>query len=308
MSAQKLLIVITGPTCSGKTNVAIQVAEALKTEIISADSRQVYKEISIGTAKPDPSDLAKIKHHFIDSHSVKEEFNASQFEKEGLKQIAAIHQHCDYCVMAGGSSFFIDAVVNGIPETPAPNEEVRKELNERLEKEGLDPLSQELKAIDSEYFESIDSQNPRRVVRALEIFKVSGKSPRDFLDHRVKRPFKSILIGLEMEREQLYGRINQRVEEMVAQGLEDEARKLFEWSPRLAKQTVGYQEWQGFLEGTAPRYEAIELIKRNTRRYAKRQMTWWRNKKNMMFFSPEDVDGIISYIRQSIASISPEIE
>lgn len=297
MASVKSLIVIAGPTASGKTELAIKVARQLHTEVISADSRQFYREMSIGTAKPSPQELEIVPHHFINSLSITDDYTAGDFEREGLRVLDAIFRHNSYAVLAGGSGLFIKAITEGFDELPGPSSDLRKNLNTVFSEQGLLPLQQQLKELDPEYFHQVDLNNPKRVIRALEVCLATGK-PFSALRHSSKkvRNFKCIKIGLDIHREALYERINQRVDQMVKNGLFEEAESLFNYRHLNALNTVGYAEIFTYMEGKTTREEAINAIKQNTRRYAKRQLTWFRKDPDIKWFSPAQAGEIIEYI------------
>lgn len=273
---KKTLIVILGPTASGKTSLSIDIAKQFKTEIISADSRQFFKEMSIGTAKPDLVEQDGIKHHFIDSHSIQDFFTAGQFEREALESLASIFKNNDYAICVGGSGLYINALCDGLDDIPG-NLKEREKLNEQFEQFGIEPILSELKEKDPEFFNTVDQQNHQRVIRAVEVIRVSGK-PYSSLRKADKkeRPFNIVKIGIEHPREALYNRINTRVDNMIRAGLIEEVRSLTPFRKHNALQTVGYKEIYQYLDGDISEEEAIELLKRNTRRFAKRQLTWFR--------------------------------
>ena len=275
------LIVIAGPTASGKTALALEIAQALNCEIISADSRQFYREMEIGTAKPSAEERAKVRHHFIDNLSIHDDYSAGQFEQEVLEWLESYFQQHDYVVMAGGSGMFIDAVCYGIDDIPK-DLEIREELNQQLKEEGLAPLLKELEAVDPIHFEKVDQSNPQRIVRALEVYRSSGKAFSSF--HRAQkadRPFNIHYFAIEIERDLLYERINKRCDEMMKMGWLKEAEALLPYKELNALNTVGYKDLFRYLEGELDLEECIEEIKKNTRRYAKRQHTWLRRNEGV---------------------------
>ena len=291
----KHLVVVVGPTAVGKTGLSIELAKKLKCEIISCDSRQFYKELSIGTAKPTLQEMDGVKHHFIDSHSIQEQYDVGQFEKDVL-ELLNNHDN-DTMIMVGGSGLFVNAVLYGLDQFPETSPETRKKLNDQYEKQGLVPLLEELEKLDPEYFEEVDKANPQRVLRALEVCRESGKPYSSFRTKEKKeRSFNYTIIGLEMEREALYERINQRMDLMLSQGLEAEAKAVEAYKHLNALQTVGYSEVYGFLEGRYDKEEMTRLLKRNSRRYAKRQMTWFRRNEEIKWFHPQDKEEILAYI------------
>ena len=274
---QNTLIIIAGPTAVGKTAAAIQLAQHYNTVVLSADSRQFFREMSIGTAKPDADELAAAQHYFVNSHPVTQDFSVGDFEREALQLLAQLFKTHGYVVMAGGSGLYVDAVCNGFDDLPKPAEGVRERLNAQLTQYGIEYLQQKLKAADPEYYNQVDLNNPRRLVRALEVYETTGKP---FSAYRVsaqsKRPFKVVKIGLNMPREMLYDRINLRVDKMIEQGLVDEVRGLLPYRHLNALSTVGYTELFNYFDGRHTLPEAIALIKQNTRRFAKRQLTWFK--------------------------------
>jgi len=303
MHSKKYLVVLSGPTAIGKTDVAIKIAQHFQTEIISADSRQFYRELNIGTAKPDKAALAGIPHHFIDSLNIHDHYTAGDFEKEVQKLLSQLFKKYDVVLMAGGSGLFIKAACEGLDQFPQIPVSVRDEINALLEKEGIEALQNEFHASDPEYFDLDDQNNPRRLIRAIEVCRTSGKPFSGFLKgKKSQRPYEIIYLSLEMDRDQLYDRINHRVDQMIEDGLEAEARALFPLKHLTPLQTVGYQEFFDYFENKISREEAIELIKRNSRRYAKRQMTWLRKGNYWKTFHPAQVVEIIRFIEDSIKS------
>lgn len=298
---KKYLIVLTGPTGIGKTRVGIEMAKHFNTEIISADSRQLFKELSIGTAVPSASQQSEIKHHFIQSLSIAENYNASKFESEALEVLGNLFESHKVVLMVGGSMLYVDAVCKGIDLMPDVEPEIRELLKRRLETEGLESLRFQLKRLDPTYYETVDLKNPNRIVHALEICLMTGKPYSSFRSSpNRKRPFEIVKIGLDCERERLHHRINQRVDEMVEAGLEDEARKLYPRKQLNALNTVGYREWFAHFDGEISREKAIELIKRNSRRYARKQLTWFRNDPEVNWFQPGETRQIIEFINNKI--------
>ncbi len=291
------LIVILGPTGIGKSHVALQLAEHLKTEIISADSRQFYREMKIGTAVPPDTDLQKVRHHFIRHISVDKYYSASLFEEEAIILLKELFQSCSNVIMAGGSGLYIDAVCGTIDEIPDVDPEIRRHYLDRYDKEGIAPLRAELKMLDPEYYSQTDIGNYKRIVRALEIYGSTGKPYSSFLKNEgKKRDFDIVKVGLKMNREELYKRIDQRVDRMMEDGLEEEARTLHHLSHLNALNTVGYKELFSYFEGVITFDKAVELIKRNSRRYAKRQITWWARDKEINWFDPRDIKGIREFL------------
>ncbi len=296
-SNQKILLVIGGPTASGKTGVAITLAQHFATEIISADSRQFYREMSIGTAKPSKEELSTVPHHFIDCISIEETFNAGDFERQALALLNHLFEDKDLVILAGGSGLFIRALCEGLDEFPVVSPGLREKLNLQLENQGIESLQRLLAEFDPEYYEIVDRSNPQRLIRALEICLSSGRTYSSFRKgSKIQRSFKPVYIQLDWDRKQLYERINKRVDLMLEAGLEAEARALYPQKELNALQTVGYQEFFDYFDGKISRAEAIELIKRNSRRYAKRQLTWLRKDDFWKLFKPEEIDQMIAYV------------
>lgn len=302
MTEDKYLISVVGPTAVGKTSLAIDLAKTFNAEIISADSRQFFKELTIGTAKPSPKEQAEARHHFIDHLSIKEDYNASKYEKDALKFLDRYFQNHNVAILCGGSGMYIDALLNGFDEDlPSADEEIRKELNERIESEGIESLQAELKKLDPDFFKEVDLENSKRLIRAIEICKLSGEPYSSLRKGKRKdRPFQIIKIGLEMPRELLYERINLRVEHMIADGLIEEVRSVDQFRGHNALKTVGYREFFPYLDGDQSLEEAIEKVKVNSRRYAKRQITWFKRDDEIKWFEPSRNKEIIQYIRKRI--------
>jgi tRNA dimethylallyltransferase len=290
----KTCIIISGPTAVGKTSVAIQVARHFGTEIISADSRQCFKELNIGVAKPSPEELAAVKHHFINSHSIHDDLNAAGFEQYALQAVQSVFQQNDIAVMTGGTGLYIKAFCEGIDEIPPVLPGIREKIMAELEKSGLAWLQQQVKEQDPLYYSSGEIQNPQRLARALEVVQSTGKSIRHFQQgKKIQRNFRIIKTALELPKEELHRNINHRVDHMMDQGLLQEASTLMPWHHLNALQTVGYTELFDYLDGKYTLEQAVELIKKNTRQYAKRQMTWFRRDKDIAWFPPHDISGII---------------
>ena len=298
---KKFLIVIAGPTASGKTALAIELALLLKTEIISADSRQFFKEMNIGTAKPTAGQLKKVKHHFINSLSVKEDYNAGAFETDALKKLEQIFSSHDVAILAGGSGLYIDAVCNGFDRLPEHDENIREELSVLFKTKGIRALQEKLKNLDSEYYNTVDLNNTHRVMRAIEVCLLTGKKFSELRSRsKANRNFSVIKIGLSVDRKILYERINERVDQMMRDGLLEEVKQLFMFRQYNALQTVGYKELFDHLEEKISLEEAVELIKRNSRRYAKRQLTWFKKDKEICWFPLEDKEKIVAFIRNNL--------
>ncbi len=294
---KKILIVIAGPTASGKTSIAIELAKKLGAEIISADSRQVYKEMSIGTAKPTVKEMQGIPHHFIGNVSIKEKYDVGIYEREVLGFLEKYYQKNKYAILVGGTGLYINAVLYGLDKFPDVDEEVKLKLIEEYKEKGIEYLQNELKKVDLKYYSTVDKNNAHRMIRALSVYRQSGMPYSSFLDKiKPKREFEPIKILLDTPREILYQRINDRVDDMLKQGLEYEARDLYRFKHLKALQTVGYKELFKYFDGNLAREEAIDLLKQNTRRYAKRQMTWFRNKGEWNVFDSKNVEEIFDFI------------
>lgn len=296
----KKLIVIVGPTAAGKTALAIQVAKHVHAEIISADSRQIYRELTIGTAKPNEAELREVPHHFIDSHSIADDYDAARFGEEALLKIYSLFERYDDVVVCGGSGLYIKALLEGFDDIPEVPDELRDQLIEEFENKGMLWLQNRMRELDPEHFKKIDQKNPMRLMRALEVKLATGKSISEFQKQTTKElPFKVIRIGVEVERARLYERIDKRMDDMIAQGLFEEAKGLYAYRHKNALQTVGYQEIFGFVDGQYDREEAVRLLKRNSRRYAKRQLTWFKRDEQIRWFKPDDVSSMMEYIQNS---------
>ena len=301
-----LLVCIIGPTAIGKTRMGIQLAQAFQTEILSADSRQFFKEMTLGTAVPSEEELTAVKHHFIQNKSILESYSVGDFERDALALLKKLFQKHDIVVMVGGSGLYVDAVVKGLDEFPEVASEVREQLNETLKKEGLAPLQKELSEVDPKYFQKVDIQNPQRVIRALEVYRSSGKPFSSFRKAKKNhRFFDTLYIGLEAERAVVYDRINVRVDKMMSEGLLDEAKGLLAHKSVNALQTVGYRELFEYLEGRCSLEEAVEEIKKNTRRFSKRQGTWFRKNPEIRWFHyTAPVSEIKTYIQKTLTQPS----
>ena len=294
---KKTLIVITGPTAVGKTALCLEIAKRFDIPIINADSRQIYRELRIGTAQPTKEQMQEVKHYFVGTLGLDDYYSASLFEQQVLECLEQQFLTNDYALLSGGSMMYIDAVCDGIDDIPTIDDETRALMKQRLADEGLEALVEELRRLDPEYYEIVDRQNPRRVVHALEICTMTGKTYTSFRKREKRqRPFQIIKIGLNRPREELYDRINQRVDQMMADGLLEEARSLYPLRHLNALNTVGYKELFDHLEGRWPLEEAVERIKGNTRRYARKQLTWYKKDERMKWFHPQETEQIISYI------------
>ena len=298
-SNKKNLIVIAGPTAIGKTSLSIKLAKKLRTEIISCDSRQFYKELSIGTAVPSEDELKKIQHHFIQNLSIKEGYNIGEFEKDAILKIESLFKKYNNVILVGGSGLYIDAVCKGIDILPDISKKIRENLNIQYKKNGLAWLQNEVKKLDPEYFEYVDTKNPQRLMRSLETYTASGKKISSLHKKKdKKRDFNIIKIGLEIDRELLYRKINSRVDKMINNGLIEEAKDLIKYRHYNALNTVGYKELFDFLDGNSNLETAIEKIKQNTRRLAKRQMTWFKRDKSINWFTIDEYQEIVKTILQ----------
>ena len=294
---KKTLIVITGPTAVGKTALCLEIAKHFDIPIINADSRQIYRELRIGTAQPTKEQMQEVKHYFVGTLGLDDYYSASLFEQQVLECLEQQFLTSDYALLSGGSMMYIDAVCDGIDDIPTIDDETRTLMKQRLADEGLEALVEELKRLDPEYYEIVDRQNPRRVVHALEICTMTGKTYTSFRKREKRqRPFQIIKIGLNRPREELYDRINQRVDQMMADGLLEEARSLYPLRHLNALNTVGYKELFDYLEGRWPLEEAVERIKGNTHRYARKQLTWYKKDPQIRWFHPQETEQIISYI------------
>jgi len=296
-SSDKTLIVITGPTAVGKTDLCLDIARHYGVPIINADSRQIYKELLIGTARPTKEQMQLVRHYFVGTLSLEDYYSASLYEQQVMSLLEELFRESDYALLSGGSMMYIDAVCNGIDDIPTIDDATRELMKRKLAEEGLQSLCEELQRLDPEYYEIVDRRNPRRVVHALEICVMTGQTYTSFRKREEKqRPFRIVKIGLNREREQLYDRINRRVDEMMAAGLLEEARQMYPRRELNALNTVGYKELFDFLDGRWPLAEAIERIKGNTRRYARKQLTWYKKDPQIEWFSPEQKEDIIRYI------------
>lgn len=285
-----LLVVVLGPTGVGKTAVAIALAQKFQTSILSADSRQFYKEIPIGTAQPSQAELDSVKHFFIADNSIANPIDAGTYGREARNILEAEFKKNSIVIMAGGSGLYIDAVINGFDALPDADVAIREELQNAFEEKGIETLQEELQKLDPEFYEEIDKNNPSRLIRAIEVCRLSGKK---YSELRVGKsetlPFHVLKIGLDLPREELYARINKRVDEMMTNGLEAEARAVFEHRKLNALQTVGYKELFDFFDGNVTKERAVELIKQHSRNYAKRQLTWWRRDGEINWFKPSEL-------------------
>ena len=301
MELNKSLVVVVGPTAIGKTTLAVKLANHFATEIISADSRQFFKEMEIGTAKPSTEELLAAPHHFINSHSINTFFSTGDFENEALITADKLFKIHDQLVMVGGSGLYINAVCNGLDELPETDLTIRASLKEIFAQKGIEEIKIKLASVDPEFYAKVDQSNPQRMIRGLEFFLSTGFKLSAFQTNSKKeRPFKIIKIGLNTERAQLYEQINQRVDQMMAAGLLEEVKNLLPFKHLNALNTVGYTELFNYLEGEHSLEEAVSLIKQNTRRFAKRQLTWFRKDQDTQWFEPDAYPAILAYIKGSI--------
>lgn len=300
-SGKPILISIVGPTAVGKTALSVQIASWLGTEIISADSRQFYREMEIGTAKPSDEELNAVPHHFINSHSINEIYSAGEFGRDAIEKIKELHYQNRTVVAVGGSGLYLKALWEGFDEMPDVDQEIRENLNQEFEKAGLEPLLDELKATDFDYYNQVDRQNGQRVIRALEVIRSTGMPFSSFRKSQaIELPYDHIKIGLNMDREDLFDRINRRMDLMIEAGLFNEAERLYAHKSHNALQTVGYSEIFGYLNDEYDKEEAIRLLKRNSRRYAKRQLTWFRKYEDIHWFSPDQHEKIKQLIETEL--------
>lgn len=299
MSGEKYLIIIGGPTASGKTNLAIHLAQHYATAIVSCDSRQFFKEMQIGTARPTDEELNQAPHHFIGHLSIFQDYNVGDFERDALQLLEKLFEAHDVVILVGGSGLYIKALCEGLDEFPDVNPEIREEWNTIYQEQGIEPLQKALKKNDPTYYKIVDQQNPKRLIRALSVYQASGIPYSQFLSKpKAKRFFQPIYLYLDWDRPILYERINQRVDHMMEVGLLEEARALYPNKHLNALQTVGYSELFDFFDGKTRLEEAVALIKQNTRRYAKRQLTWLRRDGFWKAFPPKQLEACIQYIEQ----------
>ncbi len=297
----KSLIILLGPTGVGKTDLSIDIARYFDTEIISCDSRQIFKEMVIGTAVPDGKTLAAVPHHFIGSHSIHENYNARKFEIEVLEKLEELFAQKDLVLMTGGSMLYIDALCKGLDDLPDIDPDLRKQLMNRMESEGLESLKNELLERDPAYYSEVDLQNPKRILHALEICLITGRPFSELRTNKSrKRPFNMLKIGLNCDREILYNRINQRVDTMFEDGLEKEATLLHPFSQLNSLNTVGYRELFEYFNGTITLEQAKEKIKANSRKYARKQLTWFRRDPEITWFTPGMKDEIIAFVNDQL--------
>lgn len=291
------LFALIGPTAVGKTDLSLKIAKLLDTPIINCDSRQIYRDMSIGTAAPTEEQLNEVGHYFVKILELRQYYSAAQYEEDAIRLIGQLGQSHSNLLLSGGSMMYIDAVCNGIDDIPSVAPEIREDLKKRLETEGLEQLRNELRLVDPEYYRIVDLKNPKRIVHALEICYTSGKTYTSFRIRRKKeRPFNIIKVGLRRERNELFGRINKRVDAMIQEGWIEEAARLYPYRHLNALNTVGYKELFNYIEGTWNLDFAIEKIKKNTRDYAKKQMTWFAHDGNIHWFNPDNEKEILDFI------------
>jgi tRNA dimethylallyltransferase len=292
---RRKLIVIVGPTAVGKTAAAIRVARHFQTEIVSADSRQLFRELNIGTAKPSPEELGAVPHHFISSHSIHDPYDAAQYGREALERINVLFTRHDYVVLCGGSGLYVQALCDGFDEIPTVPATVREELTRQYRVAGIEVLQEKMRQLDPLLFQKMDQQNPHRLIRALEVVQHTGLSIDSFRQKR--RPvhdFSMVKFGLELPRETLNQAIDARMDKMIAEGLFAEAERLYPFRAHNALQTVGYQEIFDYMDGLYNQEEAVRLLKRNSRRYAKRQMTWFKRDEEIVWLNPANIEPIFA--------------
>ena len=295
----RTLVVITGPTAVGKTALTIGLARRYGIPILNADSRQIYRELKIGTAAPTAEQLALAHHYFVGTKSIHDYYNASMYEQDVLECLEV--QPSEINILSGGSMMYIDAVCNGIDDIPTVRDDIREEMKRRYQEEGLEALCEDLKRLDPEHYAIVDRQNHRRVIHALEICYQTGKTYTSFRTQtRKERPFRIVKIGVNRDRDELYSRINQRVDDMMSAGLLDEVESLKAWRDNNALNTVGYKELFDYLDGRWPLDEAVERIKGNTRRYARKQLTWFKRDQEMTWFHPDQTDEIVEFIEEKL--------
>lgn len=300
---QPILLVLIGPTGVGKTELSLSLAEQFQTEIVSADSRQLYADLKIGTAAPTPEQLARVPHHLVGTLQLTDYYSAAQYESEAMALLQDLFQRHEVVVVTGGSMMYIDALCKGIDDIPTVDAETRALMLERYETEGLEALCAELKLLDPEYYRIVDLKNPKRVIHALEICYMTGKTYTSFRTRtQKKRPFRILRVGLTRDREELYDRINRRVDAMMEEGLLEEARSVYPFRHLNSLNTVGYKELFKYLDGEWTLDFAVEKIKQNSRIYSRKQMTWFRRDNDIAWFHPDQPTEIIQYIRQQLAA------
>jgi tRNA dimethylallyltransferase len=303
----KTLFVILGPTGVGKTELSLEIARRLSVSIINADSRQIYAELPIGTAAPTEEQQKRIKHYFVGSHHLQDYYSASMYEEDVMNLLNEQFQTNDYALLTGGSMMYIDAVCKGLDDIPTVKDEIRELYKQRLQAEGLPKLLEELKEVDPEHYNIVDHNNPRRVVHALEICKQTGKTFTSFRTNiKKERPFNIVKIGLNRPREEMYERINNRVIEMMKEGMLNEAKEVYKYKGLNSLNTVGYKELFAFFDGTIPYEEAVRQIQSNTRRYMRKQLTWFKRDAEITWFNPEEAEKILEFVDTIVSSNMPQ--
>ncbi len=299
----KTLFVLIGPTGVGKTELSLNIAEMLGCHIVSADSRQMYADLKIGTASPTPDQIARVPHHFVGHLSLTDYYSAARYEEEAIKCLSQLFQTNNYALLTGGSMMYVDAVCKGIDDIPTVDADTRAFMMERYEQEGLEPLCAELRLLDPEYYRIVDLKNPKRVIHALEICHMTGRTYTSYRTQSCKeRPFRIVKIGLRREREELYERINRRVEIMMEDGLLDEVRSVLPYRHLNSLNTVGYKELFMYLDGEWTLDFAIEKIKQNSRIYSRKQMTWFKRDTEIHWFHPDDTSDIMDFVKQEVTN------
>ena len=301
----KTLFVLIGPTGVGKTELSLNIAEMLGCHIVSADSRQMYADLKIGTASPTPDQLARVPHHFVGNLSLTDYYSAARYEEETIKCLNHLFQTNNYALLTGGSMMYVDAVCKGIDDIPTVDADTRAFMMERYEQEGLEPLCAELRLLDPEYYRIVDLKNPKRVIHALEICHMTGRTYTSYRTQSCKeRPFRIVKIGLRREREELYERINRRVEIMMEDGLLDEVRSVLPYRDLNSLNTVGYKELFMYLDGEWTLDFAIEKIKQNSRIYSRKQMTWFKRDTEIHWFHPDETNDIMEFVKQEVINVN----
>lgn len=301
----KTLFVLIGPTGVGKTELSLNIAEMLGCHIVSADSRQMYADLKIGTASPTPDQLARVPHHFVGNLSLTDYYSAARYEEEAIKCLNHLFQTNNYALLTGGSMMYVDAVCKGIDDIPTVDADTRAFMMERYEQEGLEPLCAELRLLDPEYYRIVDLKNPKRVIHALEICHMTGRTYTSYRTQSCKeRPFRIVKIGLRREREELYERINRRVEIMMEDGLLDEVRSVLPYRDLNSLNTVGYKELFMYLDGEWTLDFAIEKIKQNSRIYSRKQMTWFKRDTEIHWFHPDETNDIMEFVKQEVINVN----
>ena len=304
----KTLVVLIGPTGVGKTELSLHISEMLGCHIVSADSRQMYADLKIGTASPTPDQLARVPHHFVSNLSLTDYYSAARYEEEAIKCLNQLFQTNNYALLTGGSMMYVDAVCKGIDDIPTVDADTRAFMMERYEQEGLEPLCAELRLLDPEYYRIVDLKNPKRVIHALEICHMTGRTYTSYRTQSCKeRPFRIVKIGLRREREELYERINRRVEIMMEDGLLDEVRSVLPYRHLNSLNTVGYKELFMYLDGEWTLDFAIEKIKQNSRIYSRKQMTWFKRDTEIHWFHPDDTSDIMDFVKQEVINTNSSV-